>query len=148
MVNTGQAKNFKKILFEFFGMNEGWHWKRNLLGILMVHALECPTYFLPAYNQAKATGDAKILKKGEGIRGLLTGMLDGLAIGALVSGAKIRLKEIVPFIIIGGATQYIAAKFLPWIAENAGRQTYLKTQKKSILKQTADISKNQIKPVF
>ncbi|HNW26376.1 MAG TPA: hypothetical protein PLG15_01615 [Candidatus Gastranaerophilaceae bacterium] len=148
MVNTEQTKNLKRIFFEFFGMRENWKWKRNILGLLMVHAPEYPTYLIPAYTQAKATGNAKELKKGEGLRGFLTGMLEGLAVGALVSGEKLKIKEMIPFIVLGAGLQFFSSQFFPWAAEKVGKHIYLKNRKKSISKQITNISNNKIKPVF
>lgn len=152
------TKKIKQIFYEFFGMRKNWNWKRNVLGLFMVHAPEYPTYLIPAYTQAKATGSAKDLKKGEGLRGVLTGMLEGLAVGALVSGEKLKLKEMIPFIALGAGLQYFSSQFFPWIAEKVGKYNYLKNQKKLLNDKsviTKDINQhfinldsNNIRPVF
>lgn len=119
-------KNFKEIFFHFFGMDENWPIWRSLIGGLMVHAPEYPTYFIPAFTQARATGDAKELKKGEGPRGIITGMLEGVAIGALVAGKKIKPAEWIPYIVLGAALQLFSSKVFPWLGEKAGQQFYHK----------------------
>lgn len=118
--------NFKEIVFHFFGMDKNWPLWRNLLGGFMVHAPEYPTYFIPAFTQAKATGDAKDLKKGEGPRGIITGMLEGVAIGALVSGRAIKPAEWIPYIVLGAALQLFSSKVFPWLGEKMGQQLYHK----------------------
>lgn len=118
------SKNIKEICFHFFGMNDNWPIWRNLLGGLMVHAPEYPTYFIPAYTQAKATGNADDLKKGEGPRGLITGGLEGLAVGALVSGRFLKAKEMLPYVLLGMGLQFFSSKVFPWIGEKAGCYAY------------------------
>lgn len=119
-------KTFNDLLFNFFGMNEHWSFGRNLLGGFMVHCPEYPTYFIPAYTQAKSTGDAKDLKKGEGPRGLITGGLEGIAVGALVSGEFLKPREMGPYIILGAALQLFSSTVFPWLGEKMGRQIYNK----------------------
>lgn len=126
LVNIPEAKSFKEVAMNFFGMNSLWSNPRNWLGFFMVHAPEYPTYLIPAFTQARATGDAKELKKGEGYRGLFTGGLEGIAVGALVSGNKLRTKEMIPYIILGAGLQLFSSKFFPWVAEKAGRAVYNK----------------------
>lgn len=130
LLNLSETKSLKDISMHFFGMNSLWKNPRNIAGFFMVHAPEYPTYTIPAYTQAKETGDAKALKKGEGARGLITGALEGVAVGALVSGAKLRVKEMIPYMILGAGLQYFSSKFFPWIAEKAGRVAYNKKMKK------------------
>ncbi len=119
-------KSKKEIFFHFFGMNKNWKWGRNIAGLLLVHSPEYPTYFLPAFNQAKETGDAHELKKGEGLRGFLTGCLEGAAVGALVSGEKMKGREMVPYILLGAGLQFLSAKVFPIIGEKAGKYLYHK----------------------
>lgn len=123
-----ESKSAKEIIFHFFGMNDNWKLGRNLAGGFMVHAPEYPTYFIPAFTQAKATGDASDMKKGEGPRGIITGMLEGVAVGALVSGGKIKGREMVPYIVLGAALQLFSSKVFPWLGEKMGRQIYLRRQ--------------------
>ena len=132
------SKNLKEIFFNFFGMNENWSLGRNILGGLMVHCPEWPTYFIPAYTQAKATGDASELKKGEGPRGLITGGLEGIAVGALVSGRILKPKEMVPYIILGAALQLFSSKLFPWLGEKIGRIEYDKMHPKPLGKKEAN----------
>lgn len=120
-----ESKNAKEIIFHFFGMDENWPIGRSLLGGFLVHSPEYPTYFIPAFTQAKATGDAKDLKKGEGPRGLITGGLEGVAVGALVSGKNIwNPREMLPYIVLGAALQLFSSKVFPWIGEKTGRLVY------------------------
>lgn len=129
-----KSKNWKDIIFHFFAMDENWPIGRCLLGAFMVHLPEYPTYIIPAFTQAKATGEAKELKKGEGIRGLLTGGLEGVAIGALVSGKNIKVKEMGPYILLGASLQLFSSKVFPWVGEKIGRSMYL--MNKAEIKQT------------
>lgn len=126
LANIDNDKSLKDIFYNFFGMNEKWPLGRNLLGGFMVHFPEYPTYFLPAYNQTKATGDAGDLKKGEGARGLITGGLEGVAVGALVSGRFLKVKEMVPYIILGASLQLLSSKLFPWLGEKMGGYVYRK----------------------
>lgn len=122
-------KSLRDIFCHFFGMNENWKWGRNIGGMIMVHSPEYPTYFIPAYTQASATGDASELKKGEGPRGLITGALEGIAIGALVSGEHLKPREMIPYIILGAGLQLFSSKVFPWIGEKMGRHVYHKRQR-------------------
>lgn len=129
LINLEASKSPTEIFFHFFGMNENWPIGRNLIGGAMVHSPEYPTYFIPAFTQAKATGDAGELKKGEGVRGTITGGLEGVAVGALVSGKILKPMEMVPYILLGAGLQYLSSKFFPWLGEKMGRAIYLKNQK-------------------
>lgn len=120
----GHTKKMKEIFFNFFGMNENWSWGRNIGGMFMVHCPEYPTYFIPSYSQSKATGEAGHVKKGEIPRGLITGGLEGIAVGALVSGEKIKGKEMVPYVILGAGLQFISCTVFPWLGEKLGRYQY------------------------
>lgn len=130
------AHHSKEMIFNFFGMNHNWSLGRNLLGGLMVHCPEYPTYFIPAFTQAKATGEATELKKGEGPRGIITGGLEGIAVGALVSGEMLRPREMGPYILLGAGLQLFSSKVFPWLGEKLGRQIYLRRQAEMKLKQT------------
>lgn len=125
-INITPTKNWKEIVYNFFGMNKCWNWKRNVGGIFMVHCPEYPTYFIPSYTQAKATGDATELKKGEGPRGLITGGLEGIAVGALVSGEILKPGEMIPYVVLGAGLQLFSSKFFPWLGEKVGRYVYNK----------------------
>jgi len=125
-----ETKSVKDIFYNFFAMNENWPLGRNIVGGLMVHCPEWPTYFIPSYTQAKATGDAGDLKKGEGARGIITGGLEGIAVGALVSGRVLKIKEMVPYIILGAALQLFSSKLFPWLGEKVGRVQYDKLHPK------------------
>lgn len=125
-------KSWKDIVFHFFAMNENWPVGRCLMGAFMVHLPEYPTYIIPAFSQAKATGEAKELKKGEGIRGLLTGGLEGVAIGALVSGQNIKIKEMGPYILLGAGLQLFSSTVFPWVGEKIGRSVYLMNKTKDV----------------
>lgn len=143
-VNTVSSRA-KTLVFNFFGMNSNWPLGRNLLGGLMVHCPEYPTYFIPAFTQAKATGEATELKKGEGPRGIITGGLEGIAVGALVSGEMLRPREMGPYIILGAALQLFSSKVFPWLGEKMGRQIYLRRQAELKLSQSK-VQVNAIEP--
>lgn len=128
---TKSSKSFGDMFFHFFGMNDTWSNGRNLLGMFLVHSPEYPTYIIPAYTQAKATGDASELKKGEGLRGLITGGLEGVAVGALVSGKILKPNEMVPYIIMGAGLQLFSSKVFPYFAEKAGKYVYNKNMVKN-----------------
>jgi len=142
LLGGGDSKGFKEIFYHFFGMNETWPFWRNLLGGAMVHCPEWPTYFIPAYTQAKATGDAGDLKKGEGVRGLITGGLEGIAVGALVSGLKLKPKEMGPYIVLGAALQLVSSKVFPWMGEKMGQYEY---NKKRLENAKSPINNTEIK---
>lgn len=115
---------------EFLSLDKGlkaskpWPMWRNIIGASLVILPEVPTYFIPAFNQAKATGNAKELKKGEGPRGLITGGLEGVAVGAITSGREIDPRKLVPFIILGAAMQFVSSKVFPIVGENLGKIIY------------------------
>lgn len=119
-------KSLKDVFFNFFGMNENWKWGRNIGGLIMVHCPEYPTYFIPTYSQTSETGNPGHVKKGEKVRGLLTGGLEGLAVGALVSGEKLKGREMVPYIVLGAGLQLISSLVFPWLGEVVGKQVYKK----------------------
>lgn len=127
----GFVDGFKHIFYNFLAMDESWTRKRNILGALMVDLPEWPAYFIPSFTQAKTTGDAKDLKKGEGIRGLLTGGLEGLAVGALISGKDLKRKELIPCIAFGAGLQFISSKVFPIIGEKMGSFIYHKNLAKN-----------------
>lgn len=134
-------KSAKDIIFDSFGMHENWKLGRNALGCFLVNLPEYPTYFIPAFTQSKTTGDAKDLKKGEGPRGMITGLLDGIAVGALVSGEKIKFgKEMIPFAILGMTIQMVSGTVFPWLGEKAGQCIY----RKNLQKQTPLASQNPV----
>ncbi|MFA7658351.1 MAG: hypothetical protein WCY19_02855 [Candidatus Gastranaerophilaceae bacterium] len=148
IIDFGTAKSLKEVFYTFFGMNKDWKLGRNVLGFFMVHCPEYPTYFIPTFTQAKATGDAGHLKKGEGPRGLITGGLEGVAVGALVSGEFLKPREMVPYIILGAGLQFFSSKFFPWIAEKMGRHIYKKrlhAQQKNMVRKAVPLEKPEQK---
>lgn len=154
LADIQSEKGPKEIIYNFFGMKDYWKTGRNILGMIMVHSPEYPTYFIPAFTQTKETGDSGHIKKGEGVRGLITGALEGIAVGALVSGAKIKPREMVPYIVLGAALQYASSKLFPWLGEKAGLYLYnQKLNKTSALNQSVKTvdkpltTVNAIKPV-
>ncbi len=140
-------KSFREMCFHFFGMDENWKLGRNLMGGLMVHSPEYPTYFIPAFTQAEATGSAGELKKGEIPRGLITGGLEGVAVGALVSGKFIKPKEMGPYIFLGAALQLLSSTLFPWLGEKSGRFLYNRKMAKRGLLPAKVSDKNPIKTV-
>lgn len=139
---TKSKKTVGDMFFHFFGMNDTWSTGRNLLGMFLVHSPEYPTYFIPAYTQAKATGSAHELKKGEGARGVITGGLEGLAVGALVSGKILKPNEMIPYIIMGAGLQLFSSKVFPWIGEKVGQFEY----KKNTFNKNNQLVKNEATP--
>ncbi len=135
------TKGPKEIIYNFFGMKDYWKTGRNIAGMLMVHSPEYPTYFIPAFTQTKETGNSGHIKEGEGIRGLITGGLEGIAVGALVSGAKLKPKEMIPYVILGAGLQYLSSKLFPWLGEKAGLYLYNKK-----IKQNTDLAQG-VKPI-
>ncbi len=117
-------KGAKEVFYNFFGMNENWKWGRNIGGLIMVHCPEYPTYFIPTYSQTSQTGNPGHVKNGEKFRGVLTGGLEGLAVGALVSGEKLKGREMVPYIILGAVLQLISSTLFPWLGEIVGKRVY------------------------
>lgn len=109
---------------EFFGMKKNWLCKRNLLGAFLVMIPEIPAYFIPAFSQARATGDASEIKKGEGPRGLITGGLEGVAVSAIVAGEKLTVGHIYPFVILGAGLQFVSSKVFPIVGEKFGKVIY------------------------
>lgn len=129
----------KQVVSKFFSINEDWNWKRNLKGAFLVYLPEIPTYFIPSYTQSKKTGCAKDLKHGEGIRGLLTGMLEGVAVGAIVSGKDMKAGKIVPFALLGAAIQLMSSLTLPKVGEKVGTFVYNKRKYAEKLEEIIDI---------
>lgn len=129
----------KQVVGKFFSIDEGWSWKRNLLGAFLVYLPEIPAYFIPSYTQAKNTGGAKDLKHGEGIRGLITGALEGLAVGAIVSGKKMSFEKIAPFALFGAVVQLFSSLTLPIIGEKVGAFAYNKRKYAEKLEEIIDI---------
>lgn len=121
-------KGLKDVFYNFFGMHENWPAGRNLTGCFLVGLPEYPAYFLPAYTQSKTTGDAKELRKGEGTRGLITGCLEGIAVGALVSGRKVNFRGLLPYVALGMSMQFFSSKVFPYIGEKAGQHVYKRNQ--------------------
>lgn len=130
MYDVKTTKNLKEVFFNFFGMNKNWKWGRNIGGMFMVHCPEYPTYFIPSYSQSKDTGEASHVKKGEIPRGLITGGLEGIAVGALVSGEILRPKEMIPYVFLGAGLQMISCTLFPWLGEKCGKYLYNKKMNK------------------
>lgn len=143
MYDVKTTKNLKEIFFNFFGMNKNWKLGRNIGGMFMVHCPEYPTYFIPSFSQSKDTGEASHVKKGEIPRGLITGGLEGIAVGALVSGEKLRGKEMIPYVFLGAGLQLISCTLFPWLGEKCGKYLY---NKKMIKQGLNPNSKPEIQP--
>lgn len=135
----GIVNIFKEVANKFFSTDKTWTWTRNILGAAMVYAPEIPAYFIPSYTQAKKTGCAKDLKHGEGIRGILTGGLEGMAVGAIVSGKDMKFSKIAPFIVFGAAIQFMSSLILPKIGERVGAFAYNKRKYAEKLGEIIDI---------
>lgn len=129
----------KQVVGKFFSIDENWSWKRNLLGAFLVYCPEIPAYFIPSYTQAKNTGCAKDLKHGEGVRGLITGGLEGLAVGAIVSGKEMSFKKIAPFFALGAILQFGSSLVLPKIGEKVGTFVHNKRKYAEKLEEIIDI---------
>ncbi len=116
-----------KTVYKYLGMvDKPDRLVRNIIGAFLVTLPELPTYFIPAYTQAKATGDAKDIKKSEGARGLLTGALEGLAVGAILGNDELGFKHAAPFVLFGAAMQLISSKVFPIVGEKLGVLMYNK----------------------
>lgn len=129
----------KQVVGKFFSIDENWTWKRNLFGAFLVYLPEIPAYFIPSYTQAKKTGTAKDLKHGEGVRGLITGGLEGLAVGAIVSGKEMSPRKIAPFFLLGAIIQFGSSLVLPRIGEKVGTLVYNKHKYAEKLEEIIDI---------
>lgn len=133
------SESFKKVVGKFFSINEKWSWKRNLFGAFLVYCPEIPAYFIPSYTQSKKTGTAKDLKHGEGIRGLVTGGLEGLAVGAIVSGKEMTTGKIAPYFVLGAVLQFMSSLILPKVGEKVGTFVYNKRKYAEKLEEIIDI---------
>lgn len=129
----------KQVVGKFFSIDGSWSWGRNLLGAFLVYCPEIPAYFIPSYTQAKKTGSAKDLKHGEGVRGLITGGLEGLAVGAIVSGKKMSAQKIAPYFVLGATIQFMSSLILPKIGEKVGTFVYNKHKYAEKLEEIIDI---------
>lgn len=136
---NGVLDLIKEVGGKFFSTNKEWSWKRNLIGALLVYCPEIPAYFIPSYTQSKNTGCAKDLKHGEGVRGLLTGGLEGLAVGAIVSGKEMSVKKITPYFLLGAVLQFASSLVLPVIGEKVGKFVYNKRKYAEKLEEIIDI---------
>lgn len=117
----------KETVCDFLSLDDKGTVIRNVLGAILVMLPEIPTYFIPAYSEAKATGDAKNIKEGEGPRGLLTGALEGLAVGAINSKREpLKVGKLFPYVLLGAGIQFISSKVFPVVGENFGRSIYKK----------------------
>lgn len=138
-VPKGLYNVFKNVFNEFFSTKKEWTMRRNIIGAFLVYLPEIPAYFIPSYTQSKKTGSAKDLKHGEGIRGLITGALEGVAVGAIVSKKDIKFEKIVPFAIFGAAVQFMSSMILPRIGEKVGTFVYNKRKYAEKLEEIVDI---------
>lgn len=136
---SGVLDSIKEVGGKFFSTNKEWSWKRNLIGAFLVYCPEIPAYFIPSYTQSKNTGCAKDLKHGEGIRGLMTGGLEGLAVGAIVSGKEMSVKKIAPYFLLGAIIQFGSSLVLPIIGEKVGKFVYNKHKYAQKLEELIDI---------
>lgn len=138
-IPKGISNTFKNVFNEFFSTKKEWTMRRNIIGAFLVYLPEIPAYFIPSYTQSKNTGCAKDLKHGEGIRGLLTGGLEGMAVGAIVSKEHIRAGKIIPFAIFGAAVQLMSSLILPKIGEKVGTFVYNKRKYAEKLEEIIDL---------
>lgn len=150
-IPENMSNTLKKTFMKFLSFVPKAGLKRNVLGPLFVILPEIPAYLIPAYSEAKSTGSAENVKKGEGARGLLTGAFEGLAVGAIVSapeeketiinnvkktvqasvkdaGMDLSYKKIIPFVIVAAGVQFISSKIFPIIGEKLGQSLYTKNQ--------------------
>lgn len=130
---------FKQVGGKFFSTSKEWSLRRNIIGAFLVYLPEIPAYFIPSYTQAKNTGCAKDLKHGEGVRGLVTGGLEGLAVGAIVSGKEMSVKKIAPYFVLGAAIQFMSSLILPKIGEKFGTFAYNKRKYAEKLEEIIDL---------
>lgn len=104
--------------------NKVWSLGKNTFAACLVILPEIPAYFIPSFNQAKATGDAKAIKNGEGARGLITGGLEGLAVGSITATKTLGPAHLIPFILFGAGLQFISSKVFPIVGEKIGKIVY------------------------
>lgn len=124
---------------EFFSVPEKTSLKRAAIGAFLVYLPEIPAYFIPSFTQAKNTGGAKDLKRGEGVRGLITGGLEGLAVGAIALKEKLSPRTVVPFMLLGAALQFASSLVMPRLGEKLGQFAYNKRKYKEKLEEIIDI---------
>lgn len=132
--------------YKYLGMVDKPNYlRRNIIGAFLVTLPEVPTYFIPAFTQAKATGTAKDIKKNEGARGLLTGSLEGLAVGAIVGNEQLCFESAIPFMLFGAAMQFVSSKVFPIVGESLGKLLYKGKTKNGECQQISTVAKQNIK---
>lgn len=124
---------------EFFSIPKDASLKRAAIGAFLVYLPEIPAYFIPSFTQSKNTGCAKDLKHGEGVRGLLTGCLEGLAVGAIALKEKLSVKRVVPFMLLGAGLQFMSSLVMPRLGEKLGTFAYNKRKYTEKLGEIIDI---------
>lgn len=122
--------HFKFAAYKYLGLTDKPDYlSKNMLAAFLVLLPEIPTYFIPAFSEAKANGNAKDVKKGEGYRGLLTGGLEGLAVSAIIAKGQFRKANIIPLVIFGSLMQFVSSKLFPIIGEKVGQFLYTGKEK-------------------
>lgn len=124
---------------EFFSIPKNASMKRAAIGAFLVYLPEIPAYFIPSFTQAKNSGCAKDLKHGEGVRGLITGGLEGLAVGAIALKEKLSVKNVIPFILLGSALQFLSSLIMPRLGEKLGTFAYNKRKYAEKLEEIIDL---------
>lgn len=137
----------RSTLHEAYGIAEKTPLRKNAIAATICYLPCIPNYMIPAYSQTVETGSAKGVKKREGLRGILTGALDGAAIGAITArGMKLTFKRVAVFAAVMACADYISSKFLPILGEKLGKMVYNMKQKKNKLAQTG--ANNVTQPAF
>jgi len=125
----------KTATHQTFGIDPTKNLTRNAVATILVMAPNIPTYFIPSYSEAVKTGSAKNVKKNEGLRGILTGGMDGAAAGALTAiGQKITFKRIAVFTALGMVIDWVASKVLSNMGKSVGITIYRKNRKNELQK--------------
>ncbi|OGI19919.1 MAG: hypothetical protein A2287_10060 [Candidatus Melainabacteria bacterium RIFOXYA12_FULL_32_12] len=126
---------------ESLGIISGKSRKENAVAAALTFAPNIPAYLMPSYFQASKAGNAENIEKSEGLRGIITGGLDGAVIGALTARKKaLTPKRISIFIGIGALLDYISSRILPPLGEKLGKKVYQLGQDKN---KTAEVKPAQ-----
>ena len=145
-MNNNTLKLIQTSIYESLGIMSGKNGKRNAIAAALTFAPNIPSYVIPAYSQASKTGDAENIEKLEGIRGVLTGGLDGAAIGALTARKNgLTAQRIGIFIGIGALLDYISSTILPPLGERLGKKVYQLKQDKNKTDETKPVQENSLK---
>lgn len=127
---------------EAFGQVKDVGFKTNTIAACITFAPNVPAYFMPAFNQASATGGAKELREKEGYRGILTGLIEGASYGMVTNAVlasnettkrtvnnklvkrTINFKRLGCFSLFFGTIDYVYSILLSKLGEKLGKAVY------------------------